>query len=177
MQMGGKVLGGVRAPLNTPDFSSYLLQAQSSKAKVIGLANAGGDTINSIKQASEFGIVKAGQRMAGLLVFITDVNSLGLDVAQGLQFTEAFYWDMNDDTRAWTKRFVEKINGRLYPTMNHAGNYGGMLHYLKAVEAAQTTDGVKVVAKMKELPTKDVTFGPDVSAKTGGTFTRCTCGR
>jgi class 3 adenylate cyclase len=140
-QMGGKVLGSVRVPLNTPDFSSFLLQAQTSKAKVIGLANAGGDTINSIKQASEFGIVKAGQRMAGLLVFITDVNSLGLDVAQGLQFTEAFYWDMNDDTRAWTKRFVEKINGRLYPTMVHAGNYGGMLHYLKAVEAAWTGDG------------------------------------
>jgi len=158
-QMGGQVLGTVRVPLNTSDFSSYLLQAQSSKAKVIGLANAGGDTINSIKQASEFGIVKAGQRLAGLLVFITDVNSLGLDVAQGLQFTEAFYWDMNDDTRAWTKRFVEKMNGRLYPTMNHAGNYGGMLHYLKAVEAAQTTDGVKVVHKMKELPTEDVTFG------------------
>jgi branched-chain amino acid transport system substrate-binding protein len=157
--MGGKVLGGVRVPLNTSDFSSYLLQAQSSKAKVIGLANAGGDTINSIKQASEFGIVKGGQRLAGLLVFITDVNSLGLEVAQGLQFTEAFYWDMNDDTRAWTKRFVEKMNGRLYPTMNHAGNYGGMLHYLKAVEAAQTTDGVQVVAKMKELPTQDVTFG------------------
>ncbi len=158
--MGGKVLGGVRVPLNTSDFSSYLLQAQSSKAKVIGLANAGGDTINSIKQASEFGIVKGGQRLAGLLVFITDVNSLGLEVAQGLQFTEAFYWDNNDDTRAWTKRFVEKMNGRLYPTMNHAGNYGGMLHYLKAVEAAQTTDGVQVVAKMKELPTNDVTFGP-----------------
>ncbi|MGA9322867.1 MAG: ABC transporter substrate-binding protein, partial [Xanthobacteraceae bacterium] len=157
--MGGKVLGGVRVPLNTSDFSSYLLQAQSSKAKVIGLANAGGDTINSIKQASEFGIVKGGQRLAGLLVFITDVNSLGLEVAQGLQFTEAFYWDNNDDTRAWTKRFVEKMNGRLYPTMNHAGNYGGMLHYLKAVEAAQTTDGVQVVAKMKELPTQDVTFG------------------
>jgi branched-chain amino acid transport system substrate-binding protein len=157
--MGGKVLGSVRAPLNSPDFSSYLLQAQSSKAKVIGLANAGGDTINSIKQAFEFGIVKGGQRLAGLLVFITDVNSLGLDVAQGLQFTDAFYWDMNDDTRAWTKRFVEKINGRLYPTMNHAGNYGGMLHYLKAVEAAQSTDGAKVVAKMKELPTSDVTFG------------------
>src|ERR1700731_226881 len=157
--MGGKVLGSVRAPLNSPDFSSYLLQAQSSKAKVIGLANAGGDTINSIKQAFEFGIVKGGQRLAGLLVFITDVNSLGLDVAQGLQFTDAFYWDMNDDTRAWTKRFVEKINGRLYPTMNHAGNYGGMLHYLKAVEAAQTTDGTKVVQKMKDLPTKDVTFG------------------
>ncbi|HXW24568.1 MAG TPA: ABC transporter substrate-binding protein [Xanthobacteraceae bacterium] len=157
--MGGQVLGAVRVPLNTSDFSSYLLQAQNSKAKVIGLANAGGDTINSIKQAAEFGIVKAGQRIAGLLVFITDVNSLGLEAAQGLQFTEAFYWDMNDDTRAWTRRFVEMMNGRLYPTMNHAGNYGGMLHYLKAVEAAQTTDGAKVVAKMKELPTSDATFG------------------
>jgi branched-chain amino acid transport system substrate-binding protein len=156
---GGKVLGGVRAPLNTPDFSSYLLQAQSSRAKVIGLANAGGDTINSIKQASEFGLVKGGQRLAGLLVFITDIHSLGLDVAQGLQFTEAFYWDMNDDTRAWTKRFLPRMGGRLYPTMNHAGNYGGMLHYLKAVDAAQTTDGLKVVAKMKELPTMDPTFG------------------
>src|ERR1700719_1659138 len=157
--MGGKVLGSVRAPLNTPDFSSYLLQAQSSKAKVIGRANAGGDAINSIKQASEFGIVKGGQRLAGLLVFITDIHSLGLDVAQGLQFTESFYWDMNDNTRAWTKRFVEKMNGRLYPTMNHAGNYGGMVHYLKAVEAAQTSDGLKIVAKMKELPTQDATFG------------------
>src|ERR1700685_4273928 len=145
LKSGGKVLGSVRHPLNTSDFSSYLLQAQSSKAKVIGLANAGGDTINAIKQASEFGIVKGGQRLVGLLTFITDIHSLGLQVAQGLQFTEAFYWDMNDDTRAWTKRFVEKINGRLYPTMNHAGNYGGMLHYLKAVEAAQTTEGIKVV--------------------------------
>jgi branched-chain amino acid transport system substrate-binding protein len=158
--MGGKVLGGVRAPLNTPDFSSYLLQAQSSKAKVIGLANAGGDTINAIKQASEFGIVKGGQRLVGLLTFITDIHSLGLQVAQGLQFTEAFYWDMNDGTRAWTKRFVARMNGRQYPTMNQAGDYGGMLHYLKAVDAAQTTDGAKVVAKMKELPTVDVTFGP-----------------
>jgi branched-chain amino acid transport system substrate-binding protein len=157
---GGKVLGGVRAPLNTPDFSSYLLQAQSSKAKVIGLANAGGDTINAIKQASEFGIVKGGQRLVGLLTFITDIHSLGLQVAQGLQFTEAFYWDMNDDTRTWTKRFVARMNGRQYPTMNHAGDYGGMLHYLKAVDAAQTTDGAKVVAKMKELPTMDATFGP-----------------
>lgn len=156
---GGKVLGGVRVPLNTSDFSSFLLQAQASKAKVIGLANAGGDTINSIKQASEFGIVASGQRLAGLLVFITDINSLGLKIAQGLQFTSAFYWDTNDDTRAWTKRFVEKMNGKQYPTMNHAGNYGGMLHYLKAVEAAQTRDGAKVVAKMKELPTQDVTFG------------------
>jgi branched-chain amino acid transport system substrate-binding protein len=156
---GGKVLGSVRVPLNNADFSSYLLQAQTSKAKVIGLANAGGDTINSIKQASEFGIVDAGQRLAGLLVFVTDVHSLGLKVAQGLQFTEAFYWDMNDATRAWTKRFVEKMNGKQYPTMNHAGNYGGMLHFLKAMEAAQTHDGAKIVAKMKELPTDDATFG------------------
>jgi branched-chain amino acid transport system substrate-binding protein len=156
---GGKIIGSVRAPLNTPDFSSFLLQAQSSKAHVIGLANAGGDTINSIKQASEFGIVSAGQRLAGLLVFVTDVHALGLQTAQGLQFTEAFYWDMNDDTRAWTKRFVEKMNGKQYPTMNHAGTYGGMLHFLKAIDAAQTRDGAKIVAKMKELPTDDVTFG------------------
>jgi branched-chain amino acid transport system substrate-binding protein len=156
---GGKVLGSVRVPLNTPDFSSYLLQAQTSKAKVIGLANAGGDTINAIKQAAEFGIIASGQRIAGLLVFITDVHSLGLKTAQGLQFTEAFYWDLNDDTRAWTKRFVALMNGKQYPTMNHAGNYGGMLHFLKAIEAAQTRDGAKIVAKMKELPTDDVTFG------------------
>ena len=159
MAEGGKIIGGVRAPLNTPDFSSFLLQAQTSKAKVIGLANAGGDTINSIKQAAEFGIVSAGQRLAGLLVFVTDVHALGLPIAQGIQFTEAFYWDMNDDTRAWTKRFVEKMNGKQYPTMNHAGTYGGMLHFLKAIEAAQTRDGVKIVEKMKELPTEDVTFG------------------
>ena len=156
---GGKIIGGVRAPLNTPDFSSFLLQAQTSKAKVIGLANAGGDTINSIKQAAEFGIVSAGQRLAGLLVFVTDVHALGLPIAQGIQFTEAFYWDMNDDTRAWTKRFVEKMNGKQYPTMNHAGTYGGMLHFLKAIEAAQTRDGVKIVEKMKKLPTEDATFG------------------
>lgn len=156
---GGKVVGGVRVPLNNSDFSSFLLQAQTSKAKVVGLANAGGDTITSIKQASEFGIVSSGQRLAGLLVFITDIHSLGLKTAQGLQFTDSFYWDRNDDTRAWTKRFVEKIGGKQYPTMNHAGNYGGALHFLKAIEAAQTRDGVKLVQKMKELPTDDVTFG------------------
>ena len=156
---GGKVINKVRHPLNTNDFSSFLLQAQTSKAKVIGLANAGGDTINSIKQAAEFGIVTAGQRLAGLLVFVTDIHALGLQTAQGLQFTEAFYWDMNDDTRAWTKRFVENMNGKQYPTMNHAGTYGGMLHFLKAIDAAQTRDGAKIVAKMKELPTDDVTFG------------------
>jgi len=157
---GGKVLGAVRVPINTADFSSFLLQAQSSKSKVVGLANAGGDTITSIKQAAEFGIVQGGQRLAGMLVMITDVHSLGLQTAQGLLYTDAFYWNRNDDTRAWTKRFVEKMKGKQYPTMNHAGNYSGMLHYLKAVEAAQSRDGAKVVAKMKELPTEDVVFGP-----------------
>ena len=133
---GGKVLGAVRVPLNNADFSSFLLQAQSSKAKVVGLANAGGDTINAIKQAAEFGLVQRGQRLAGMLMFITDVHSLGLEAAQGLTYTDSFYWNRNADTRAWTQRFNEKIKGRQYPTMNHAGNYSGMLHYLKAVEAA-----------------------------------------
>jgi len=155
---GGKVLGKVRVPLNTADFSSYLLQAQASKAKIIGLANAGGDTTNSIKQAAEFGIVKGGQSLAGLLVFLSDVHALGLPTAQGLIFTETFYWDMNDQTRAFAKRFAVRNDGK-YPTMVHAGVYAGMLHYLKAVEAAKTDDGTKVVAKMKEMPTDDPLFG------------------
>jgi branched-chain amino acid transport system substrate-binding protein len=155
---GGKVLGKVRAPLNTQDFSSYLLQAQTSKAQIIGLANAGGDTINSVKQAAEFGIVKGGQNLAGLLVFISDVHGLGLDKAQGLIFTETFYWDLNDKTRAWSKRFIEKNNG-VYPTMGHAGVYSAVLHYLKAVEAGKTDDGTKTIAKMKEMPTDDPLFG------------------
>jgi branched-chain amino acid transport system substrate-binding protein len=156
---GGKVVGGVRVPLNTQDFSSFLLQAQSSKAKVIGLANAGGDTTNSIKQASEFGIVKAGQSLAGLLVFLTDIHSLGLDTAQGLTFTETFYWDMNDQTRAFTKRFAPQDKG-IHPTMVHAGVYSSVLHYLKAVEALKSdADGAKIVAKMKEMPTDDPLFG------------------
>ena len=155
---GGKVLGSVRVPLATQDFSSFLLQAQSSKAKIIGLANAGGDTINSIKQASEFGIVKGGQKLAGLLVFLPDVHGLGLNVAQGLQITEAFYWDLNDQTRAWSKRFAA-ANGGKYPSSDHAGVYAGVLHYLKAVDAAKTDDGAKIVAKMKELPTDDPLFG------------------
>jgi branched-chain amino acid transport system substrate-binding protein len=155
---GGKVVGAVRHPLNTQDFSSFLLQAQASKAQVIGLANAGGDTINSIKQAAEFGIVKGGQSLAGLLVFLTDVHGLGLDKAQGLIFTETFYWDLNDSTRAWSKRFAAASNGK-YPTMDHAGVYAVVLHYLKAVDAAKTDDGTKVVAKMKELPTDDPLFG------------------
>ena len=155
---GGKVVGKVRHPLNTQDFSSFLLQAQSSKAKIIGLANAGGDTINSIKQASEFGITQSGQNLAGLLVFLSDVHGLGLQIAQGLILTETFYWDLNDSTRAWTKRFVAK-NGGKYPTMVHAGVYGAVLHYLKAIEAGKTDDGTKTIAKMKEIPTDDPLFG------------------
>jgi branched-chain amino acid transport system substrate-binding protein len=158
---GGKVLGKVRHPINSSDFSSFLLQAQSSKAKVIGLANAGGDTINSIKQASEFGIVKGGQSLAGLLVFATDVNALGLQTAQGLVLTETFYWDLNDATRAWTKRWHAERNApNKYPAMNQAGVYAGTLHYLKAVLALKSAaDGKAVVAKMKELPTDDPLFG------------------
>ena len=155
---GGKVLGKVRHPLNTADFSSFLLQAQSSKAKIIGLANAGGDTTNAIKQAAEFGIVKGGQNLAGLLVFITDVHALGLPTAQGLIFTEAFYWDLNDKTRAFAKRFAELDRG-IHPTMIHAGVYAATLHYLKAVEALKSDDGTKVIAKMKEMPTDDPLFG------------------
>jgi len=161
LKNGGKVLGKVRHPINTNDFSSFLLQAQSSKAKVIGLANAGGDTINSIKQAAEFGIVKGGQSLAGLLVFATDVAALGLPTAQGLVLTETFYWDLNDGTRAWTKRWHAERNAPgKYPAMNQAGVYAGTLHYLKARAAlGGTPDGKSVVAKMKEMPTDDPLFG------------------
>jgi branched-chain amino acid transport system substrate-binding protein len=156
---GGKVVGKVRVPLNTSDFSSYLLQAQGSKAKIIGLANAGGDTINSIKQAAEFGIVAGGQNLAGLLVFITDVHALGLQTAQGLIMTEAFYWDRNDESRAFAKRFAPQYKGNM-PTMVQAGVYAAVLHYLKAVEALQSdADGKAVVTKMKEIPTDDPLFG------------------
>jgi branched-chain amino acid transport system substrate-binding protein len=151
---GGKVLGGVKHPLSTQDFSSYLLQAQASKAKVIGLANAGQDTINSIKQAGEFGIVKGGQKLAGLLVFATDVQALTLPVAQGLVLTEAFYWDLNDETRAWTKRYRAKKDK--LPSMLTAGVYSSTLHYLKAVQAAGTDEPKAVMAKMREMPINDV---------------------
>ncbi len=163
---GGKVIGKVRHPLATQDFSSFLLQAQASKAKVIGLANAGGDTTNAIKQAYEFGIVKGGQTMAGLLVFLTDIHSLGLEKAQGLYLTETFYWDLNDQTRAWSKRFAA-LHGGKYPSMDQAGVYSGVLHYLKAVEAGKTDDGTKVVQKMKDLPTDDVLFGKGSVRKDG----------
>jgi branched-chain amino acid transport system substrate-binding protein len=157
---GGKVLGDVKHPLNTSDFSSFLLQAQSSKAKVIGLANAGGDTTNAIKQAAEFGIVKGGQKLAGLLMFITDVHSLGLNVAHGLNLTESFYWDMNDQTRAFSKRFMQRFP-KNPPTMVQAGVYSSLIHYFKALEAlgGNPHDGRMVVAKMKELPTDDPLFG------------------
>jgi branched-chain amino acid transport system substrate-binding protein len=158
---GGKVLGKVRHPLNTNDFSSFLLQAQSSKAKVVGLANAGGDTINSIKQAAEFGIVKGGQKLAGLLVFASDVNALGLKTAQGLTLTETWYWDANDTNRDWTKRWHEAGAGSTkFPTMIHAGVYAGILHYLKArLELGGNPEGKAVVAKMKAMPTDDPLFG------------------
>src|SRR5882724_10550206 len=155
---GGKVLGKVRHPLNTQDFSSFLLQAQASKAKIIGLANAGGDTTNAIKQAAEFGIVRGGQKLAGLLVFITDVHALGLDKAQGLIMTETFYWDTNDKTRAFAKKFAER-DRQIHPTMIHAGVYSATLHYLKAVEALKSDDGTQVIAKMKAMPTDDPLFG------------------
>ena len=158
LKNGGKVLGKVRHPLNNQDFSSFLLQAQASKAKFIGLANAGGDTTNSIKQAAEFGIVKGGQNLAGMLVFLTDVHALGLDKAQGLIFTESWYWDLNDASRAWTKRFAA-ANGNKYPTMIHAGVYSAVLHYLKAVAELKGDDGTKVIAQMKKMPTDDPLFG------------------
>ena len=158
---GGKVVGGVKHPLNTADFSSFLLQAHASKAKIIGLANAGGDTTNSIKQAAEFGIVKGGQKLAALLLFLTDVKAIGLETAQGLNFTETFYWDLNDKTRAFSKRFSEKMKSGAPPTMVQAGVYAGLLHYFKALEAlgGNPHDGAKVVAKMKTIPTDDPLFG------------------
>jgi branched-chain amino acid transport system substrate-binding protein len=150
---GGTVLGDVNVPLNTPDFSSFLLQAQASKAKIIGLANAGGDTINSIKQGAEFGIVEGGQKFAGLLIFLTDIHSLGLKTAQGLQLSGPFYHDMNDETRAFSKRF-EQRTGRP-PTFTQAGVYSAMHHYLNAVKALGTKDPDKVMAKMRETPIND----------------------
>jgi branched-chain amino acid transport system substrate-binding protein len=160
-QLGGKVLGGVKAPLSTSDFSSFLLQAQASKAKIIGLANAGADTTTSIKQAAEFGITQGGQKLAALLLFITDVHSLGLNVAKGLNFTETYYWDLNDGTRAFAKRFQQRDKNHSMPTMVHAGVYASLIHYFKALEAlgGNPHDGAKVVAKMKEIPTDDPLFG------------------
>ena len=156
---GGRILGEVKHPINTSDFSSFLLQAQASKAQVIGLANAGGDTVNSIKQAAEFGIVKGGQKLAALLAFVSDVHSLGLERAQGLQLTEAFYWDLNDKTRAFSKRFAEKNKGKM-PTSVQAGFYSATLAYLNAVKATGTDNAEKVMAHFKSQKWDDPIFGP-----------------
>ena len=158
-EAGGTIVGGVKHPLNTTDFSSFLLQAQSSKAQVIGLANAGGDTINSIKAAHEFGIVKGGQKLAGLLVFVTDVHALGLETAQGLLLSESFYWDRDAKTRAWSKKWSERMAGQ-EPSMVQAGVYAAVLHYLKALRALKSdADGKAVVDQMKKLSTDDPLFG------------------
>ena len=153
VQNGGKVLGQVRAPLNTPDFSSFLLQAQASKAKVVGLANAGTDTQNSVRQANEFGITQGGQKLATLLVFLHDIKGLGLQAAQGLQFTDGFYWDYNDETRAFAKKFYERHKGM--PSMVQAGAYSATMHYLNAITAAGTAQPDAVMAKMKATPVND----------------------
>jgi branched-chain amino acid transport system substrate-binding protein len=167
---GGKVVGSVNVPLNTQDFSSYLLQAQASKAQIIGLANAGGDTINSIKQGAEFGITKGGQHFAGLLIFIADVQALGLQAAQGLILTEPFYWDMNAGTRAWTKRWQVERPGK-FPTTVQAGVYSATLHYLKAIAALKSAaDGKAVVAEMKKIPTDDPLFGKGMVRADGRTI-------
>ena len=150
---GGQVVGSVNVPLNTPDFSSFLLQAQASKAQIIGLANAGGDTINSIKQAAEFGIVKGGQKLAGLLLFVSDVHSLGLQTAQGLELTESFYWDQDDQTRAWSKKFFDKTGKE--PTMTQAGVYSAVTHYLEAIKATNGIDGPTVVKYLQSKPIND----------------------
>ncbi len=156
---GGKVIGTVRHPLGTSDLSSFLLQAQSSHAKVIGLGSAGADTINAVKQAAEFGITQQGQRLVAMLMVLNDIDALGLKDAQGLMLSEAFYWDLNDKTRAWAKRYAALNNGR-YPNMVHAGVYASVLHYLKAVQKVKDAkDGKKVVEAMKEIPTDDALFG------------------
>jgi branched-chain amino acid transport system substrate-binding protein len=156
---GGRIVGEVKHPINTSDFSSFLLQAQASKAQVIALANAGGDTVNTIKQAAEFGIVKGGQKLAALLAFVSDVHALGLERAQGLRLTEAFYWDLNDKTRAFSKRFGEKYKGKM-PTMSQAGYYSATMAYLNAIKAVGTDNPEKVMAQMKATKWDDALFGP-----------------
>jgi branched-chain amino acid transport system substrate-binding protein len=166
---GGKVVGGVRHPLNTPDFSSFLLTAQSSGAKVIGIANAGSDTINAMKQANEFGIVKGGQNLAAMILFLQDIHTLGLEAAQGTYLTTASYWDLNDATRAWSKEFSAKAG--MPPSMLQAGVYGAVRHYLKAVAKAGTDDADKVAAAMREIPIDDV-FSQNAKLREDGRVTR-----
>jgi branched-chain amino acid transport system substrate-binding protein len=166
---GAGVVGSTRAPLNTPDFSSFLLQAQASKAKVIGLINAGGDTINSVKQAAEFGIAEGNQQLAAMVLYITDVQALGLQVAKGLQFSAAFYWDLNEQTRTWSGRFGKRLNGK-QPTQLQAGAYAATLHYLRAVEKAGWSDGKKTVAEMKAIQAEDPLFGKSSIREDGRTL-------
>lgn len=160
-KLGASVVGSVKHPANSSDFSSFLLQAQASKAKVIGLANGGGDTINSVKQAAEFGIVQGGQKLSPLLMFVTDVHALGLNIAQGLSFTESFYWDLNEGTRTFSRKFQDGMKNRAMPTMAQAGVASSVMHYLKILDAigSNTRDGAAIVAKMKETPTDDPLFG------------------
>jgi branched-chain amino acid transport system substrate-binding protein len=165
-ESGGKVLGSVRFPFGSSDFSSFLLQAQASKAKVIGLAMSGADLLTAVKQSREFGIVQSGQSLASLLIYINDIEGLGLDIAQGLTLTTSFYWDTNDETRAWSKRFMERSSGVL-PNMLTAGTYASVLHYLKAVQAAGTDDGKAVAAKMRETRVNDF-YNKDVEVRPGG---------
>ncbi|MFC0241288.1 ABC transporter substrate-binding protein [Rhodopseudomonas telluris] len=165
---GGKVIGSSKHPLGTSDFASFLLQAQTSKAGVIGLANAGGDTINTVKQAAEFGIHQSGQKLVAFLLFINDIHGMGLKVAQGLQLMEAFYWDANDDTRAFAKRFAQRpgMNGKM-PSGNQAGVYASTLAYLNAVAATGSDDAKEVVPQMKKFSGKDKLFG-DVTIRQDG---------
>ena len=172
---GGRVLGSARVPLNTADFSSFLLQARASRAKAIGLANSGADTISAIKQAVEFGLPRGGQRLVGLLVYINDVHGLGLQAAQGMLLTEGFYWDMNDETRAWSRRFFERT-GKM-PNMSQAGVYSSVMHYLKAVEAAGTDETAAVMRAMKSAPIKTSSRATAASGRTAGWCTTCTCSR
>ncbi len=151
---GGQVLGDALHPLNTQDFSSFLLAAQASHAQVIGMANGGTDLINAVKQANEYGLTKSGQRLAALIAFISDVRSMGLELAQGLQLTSAFYWDQDDATRAWAQRFFARM--KRMPSMTQAGAYSATLHYLKAVAAAGTLDADKVMAQMRAIPINDM---------------------
>ena len=166
---GGQVVGAIRHPLNTADFSSFLLQAQASKAKVIGIANAGNDTINAMKQANDFGIVQGGQNLAALILFLQDIHGLGLNAAQGTYLTTASYWDLNDATRAWSKAFMAKTG--MMPSMLHAGVYGSVRHYLKAVAKAGSYDADKVAAAMREIPIEDV-FSQDAKIRDDGRVTR-----
>jgi branched-chain amino acid transport system substrate-binding protein len=165
-ESGGKVIGSVRFPFGSPDFSSFLLQAQASKAKVIGLAMSGADLLNAIKQAREFGIVQSGQSLASLVIYINDIEGVGLDIAQGLTLTTSFYWDTDEATRAWSKRFMERSGGFI-PNLITAGTYASVLHYLKAVQAAGTDDGKAVAAKMREMPVNDF-YNKNVEVRADG---------